>query len=81
MIKQGDIITTSCSRVALCSHIAVVIDRGEGLEVAHHTTDQVNELGGNTVIQPLNDFMSDRKLINIIDAKVPLQNVIQFTQD
>lgn len=72
-MKPGTIIITTCKDIPLfCHHIGVV---GKNGEVWNNTPAKENSIGGNVVRQPIREFMSGRKVIEIHNEVVDVEQI------
>jgi S-adenosylmethionine synthetase len=80
MYKEGDILVTNCHDYPLlvCKHYGVVAIVNHKLCVFNNTPSKTNRFGGNIVCQPINEFLSERKVIRVEHSNIKTEDIIKY---
>lgn len=80
MYNEGDILVTNCHDYPLliCKHYGIVAIVNHKLCVFNNTPSRVNKVGGNIVCQPINDFLSDRKVIAVKKTNIKTDEILKY---
>lgn len=69
------VIESECNNIVpLCVHHAFLVDD----MVIHNTPSKTNIHGGNIIIEPFDDFKSDRKILSIKDIDTPSGRIFDY---
>jgi hypothetical protein len=76
--KTGDIIKTTC-HIPMCFHLAVIYVIDDKVYVFNNAPSKSNVFGGNIVFQPIEEFLSDRRLIETYSSPLTERDILNYT--
>lgn len=81
-IRHGDILVTTCEGIKIpCQHLAIVFYECGEYWVFQNTPSKFNAWGGNIVQQRLDDFLKERKVKQVIKAKMDIACVKRYNHE
>lgn len=78
MYKTGDILKASVNSLPIIIHWGIVSVEGSEILVYHNTPMETNVVGGSVVHEPLNDWLSERTVVDVIPSALTTKQIQNY---
>ena len=82
-LQTGDIIKTTCHKIPLCYHLAIVYVENGTVYVFNNAPSVQNKYGGNIVFQSLDEFIGtgvdERKMLDVYSSPLNESQILEYT--
>lgn len=80
-LQTGDLIKTKADNYPLIYHYGIVEKKVDGLFIIHNHPDKINSKGGNTVKEPLENWVKGREIVSVEKTDLKPDDIDNLYQD
>ena len=79
-LQTGDLIKTKADILPIIYHYGIIERDGEEIYIIHNHPDKINASGGNTIRQPLEQWIKGKDIVSVEKTNIKIDDVNELVE-